>query len=76
MLIWERDAVIQAIGSTKSDTIKENKEVINQSPVAAEQNWAYLDKLSKVVLIASVTSEEGKTSMLETMKVFCSTLTW
>ena len=53
-----RDAVIQAIGSTKSDTIKENKEVINQSPVAAEQNWAYLDKLSKVVLIASVTSEE------------------
>ena len=53
-----RDAVIQAIGSTKSDTIKENKEVINKSPVAAEQNWAYLNKLSKVVLIASVTSEE------------------
>lgn len=53
-----RDTVIQSIGSTRSDVIKENKTVLTASPVAAEQSWAYLDKVSKVVLIASVTSEE------------------
>ena len=53
-----RDSIAQAVGSTKSDIITENKRVLNGCPVVAEQDWAYLSNKSKVVLIASVTSEE------------------
>ena len=53
-----RDARLQGVGTTKTSPVVEDKVVAPESVLLAEQDWSYTDKLSKVVMLASVTTEE------------------
>jgi len=54
-----RDAILQAMGSSKDEVVKKEKRVYEDSYLAAEENWID-EATSKIVIISSVASESEK----------------